>query len=460
MFMAKVLIVDDEASILSVLSNVLKGNGYEIQPALGGEKALEFLRSESFDLLVTDVRMEPVDGMELLRTARELHPSISVIVVTAYGSVEMAVQAMKEGAFDYVTKPFKVEELQITVQRALEYRRALHENQQLRAQLDLRHGLSTIVAESKEMRKICSMIERVAPTDQTVLIGGESGVGKEVIAKAIHSNSVRKQQNFVPINCAALPEPLLESELFGHVKGAFTGAASDKEGLFEVAGRGTIFLDEIGAMPLSLQSKLLRVLQEKEIRRVGGTRLIQVDPRVIAASNDDLEQLIADGKFREDLYYRLSVIPLHIAPLRQRTEDILPLANYFIDQISVKAGVNPPEIDPAVQILLENYDWPGNVRELENAMRHACTFAEDGVLREDDLPARVVTKAKIRRSGGGANGLSTAEHRGRSLKGFLREMEKQFIIETIAECGGSKEEAAKTLKVSLATLYRKLPEAE
>jgi len=458
--MARILIVDDEPSVLSVLSSLLKGQGFDIQPSLGGEKAVEYLKNESFDLMLTDIRMDPVDGLELLKIARSRHPTMSVMVVTAYGSVETAVQAMKEGAFDYVTKPFKVDELLITVQRALEFRRALHENQQLKAQLNFHHGLENIIAESPDMRKICKMIERVAPTDQTVLIGGESGVGKEVIAKAIHSNSIRKQQNFVPINCAALPEPLLESELFGHVKGAFTGASSDKEGLFEVASGGTIFLDEIGSMSMNLQSKLLRVLQEKEIRRVGGTREIKVDPRVIAASNDDLESLIANGKFREDLYYRLSVIPLVISPLRQRNEDILPLANYFMKMISGNAGVAMPELSPDVQIILEAYEWPGNVRELENAIRHGCTFAQNGVIEVDDLPARVVTRSKIKGGPSSVGTATTSDHRGRSLKGFLREMEKTFIVETIQEHHGDKDAAAKSLKVSLATLYRKLPDAD
>ncbi|MGA0368249.1 MAG: sigma-54-dependent transcriptional regulator [Kiritimatiellia bacterium] len=458
--MARILIVDDEPSVLSVLSNLLKGQGFDIQPSLGGKKAVEYLNSEKFDLMLTDIRMEPVDGLELLKLAKSLHPTMSVMVVTAYGSVETAVQAMKEGAFDYVTKPFKVDELLITVQRALEYRRALYENQQLKAQLDFRHGLSDIIAESADMRKICTMIERVAPTDQTVLIGGESGVGKEVIAKAIHNNSIRKQQNFVPINCAALPEPLLESELFGHLKGAFTGAATEKEGLFEVASGGTIFLDEIGSMPLSLQSKLLRVLQEKEIRRVGGTREIKVDPRVIAATNDDLEQKIAEGTFREDLYYRLSVIPLVISPLRNRVEDVIPLAHFFMKSISAKAGVPMPELSSDVQILLESYQWPGNVRELENAIRHGCTFAQNGVLRAEDLPARVVNGSRMKTGPAAGGASSTQNFRGRSLKGFLREMEKQFIMETIQDHHGDKEAAASSLKVSLATLYRKLPDAE
>lgn len=458
--MPRILLVDDEPGILSVLSTLLKGQGFETQPAMGGEKAIEHLKSQSFDLMITDIRMEPVNGLELLKLAKSTYPSMGVMVITAYGSVETAVEAMKEGAFDYVTKPFKVDELMITVQRALEYRRALHENQQLKAQLESRYGFENIVAESGAMRKICNMIQRVAPTDQTVLIGGESGVGKEVIAKAIHANSVRKQRPFVPINCAAMPEPLLESELFGHVKGAFTGASSEKEGLFEVASGGTIFLDEIGSMSMNLQSKLLRVLQEKEIRRVGGTRQISVDPRVVAASHDNLEKLISEGRFREDLYYRLSVIPLVIAPLRERTEDILPLAYHFMRMISEKAGVDIPEVSPEAQIVLESYSWPGNVRELENAMRHACTFADEGEIQVDDLPARVVTRAGRKPTNGHPRMEEPVHHAGMSLKGFLREMEKKFIVHTIDEHGGNKEAAAKSLKVSLATLYRKLPDPE
>lgn len=456
--MARILLVDDEPSILSVLSGLLKGKGFETQPSLGGRKALELLHEGSYDLMITDIRMEPVDGLELLKTAKSLYPNMSVIVVSAFGSVETAVEAMKEGAFDYVTKPFKVDELMITVQRALEYRRALHENQQLKAQLNFRVGLSDIIAESAPMRKICSMIERVAPTDQTVLIGGESGVGKEVIAKAIHNNSIRKNEPFVPINCAALPEPLLESELFGHVKGSFTGATSEKEGLFEVASGGTIFLDEIGAMPLSLQSKLLRVLQENEIRKVGGTKQIKVDSRVIAASNDDLEQLITEGKFREDLYYRLSVIPLVIAPLRERVEDVLPLAHFFMRAVSEKAGVAVPELSAEAQMILESYAWPGNVRELENAIRHACTFANDGVLKPEDLPARVSTRARNGSASNGGGAFRIGETKGRSLKGFLREIEKEYILRALDEHQGDKEAAARSLQVSLATLYRKLPD--
>lgn len=460
--MVKILLVDDEPSVLSVLSSLLKKQGFEVQPALGAEKALGFLRDEVFELMVTDIRMQPVNGLELLKKAKALHPSLAVIMITAYGSVESAVEAMKVGAFDYVTKPFKVDELLITVQRALEYRRAISENLELKAQLQARYGFENVVAESASMRKICNMIERVAPTDQTVLIGGESGVGKEVIAKAIHAHSARSQKNFVPVNCAALPEPLLESELFGHMKGSFTGASSDKEGLFETASGGTIFLDEIGSMSLNLQGKLLRVLQEREIRRVGGNKEIPVDARVLAASNENLEELISSGKFREDLFYRLSVIPIHIPPLRERQEDILPLVFHFIRLVSGNQAALP-EISQEAQTLLEGYGWPGNVRELENAVRHACTFADDGMIQVDDLPAKLVRNRGASPRANNAPEVSNemfGNYEGKSLKGFLREVEKRYITHVIGVCGGDKDAASRALKVSLATLYRKLPDPE
>ena len=286
--MPRILVVDDEPSILSVLSTLLRQQEYEVAPVLGGQKAVEVLGQQSYDLMISDIRMSPVDGMELLRIARDLRPEMGVMMVTAYGSVETAVEAMKLGAYDYVTKPFKVDELLMTVQRALEYYGLRRENEELKGQLNNRPKFGNMVAASPAMRRICDMVAKVAPTDQTVMVGGESGVGKEVVAKSIHSLSVRKKKPFIAINCAALPEPLLESELFGHVKGAFTGASSDKKGLFEEAHEGTIFLDEIGSMPQSLQGKLLRVLQEREVRRVGGNKTVSVDVRVIAASNENL----------------------------------------------------------------------------------------------------------------------------------------------------------------------------
>jgi len=459
--MSRILLVDDEPSILSVLSTLLKAEGHEVEPARGGEKAQALLRDEGqfFDLMISDIRMTPVDGMQLLKQARRERHGMAVIMLTAYGSVETAVEAMKEGAFDYVTKPFKVDELLITVKRALEYINVLAENVSLKAKLESRYQFENIVAQSPAMRSVCDMIERVAPTDTTVLIYGQSGTGKELVAKAVHAHSLRKTKEFVPINCAALPEPLLESELFGHVKGAFTGATTNKEGLFEVANGGTIFLDEISSMPMSLQGKLLRVLQEREIRQVGGTKTTKVDVRVLAATNEHLEKMISEGTFREDLYYRLSVIPIEIKPLCERREDILALVYHVIRNTVGETG-NMPDIDHEAQLMLENYDWPGNVRELENAIRHSLTFAKEGVITKSDLPARLqeamsdVDFSDDPASSGGA----MEEYRGKSLKGFLRNKEKEYLQMVLDLMDGDKEKAAQALKISLATLYRKLPE--
>jgi len=450
-------LVDDEPNILSVLTTLLKAEGHDVITSRGGDIAQEMIRKEVYDLMITDIRMSPVDGMQLLKQSRRERAGAVVIMLTAYGSVETAVEAMKEGAFDYVTKPFKVDELLITVKRALEYINIVAENVSLKQQLESRYQFENIVADSPAMRSVCEMIERVAPTDTTVLILGESGTGKELVAKAIHSYSLRKTKTFVPINCAAMPEPLLESELFGHVKGAFTGATSNKEGLFEAANGGTIFLDEVGSMPLSLQGKLLRVLQEREIRPVGGIQTTSVDVRVLAATNDDLEEKIKNNEFREDLFYRLSVIPITISPLRERREDILPLA-YHIIRSTVGENGTPPEMDAESQLVLERYAWPGNVRELENAIRHAMTFGRDGRITRAELPARIVESIGEEDLAGDVAGTVNDEYRGKSLKAFLRQKEKEYLEMVLEMMDGDKEAAAKSLKISLATLYRKLPD--
>jgi transcriptional regulator with PAS, ATPase and Fis domain len=307
------------------------------------------------------------------------------------------------------------------------------------------------------MQNVCDMIKRVAPTDTTILIYGESGTGKELVAKAIHAQSRRKEKKFLAVNCAALPEPLLESEMFGHIKGAFTGATSNKEGLFESANGGTIFLDEIGAMPLSIQSKLLRVLQEKEVRRVGSNDNVPIDARVLAATNTRLEQLMQEGKFREDLYYRLSIIPIEIKPIRDRIEDIMPLV-YHILRKETPAGQTPPSLDPEVCAILETYLWPGNVRELENAIKHAMTFAKDNKITKDVLPPKIAATPARATTHSHLSDLDASKCK--SLKAFIRAKEKEYLSQVLSHSGGNKEEAAKSLKISLATLYRKLPEAQ
>lgn len=454
--MSRILLVDDEPSILSVLNTLLSAEGYAVESALGGEKARKLILSETFDLMICDIRMSPINGMELLKLVHDERPELAVIMLTAYGSVETAIESLKLGAFDYITKPFSVDELLITVRRALEYRKALSENEHLKVRLEAHYQLDNIVAESKAMLNICDMIRKVAPTDTTVMITGESGTGKEVVAKAIHACSPRHEQPFLAVNCAALPEPLLESEMFGHVKGAFTGASVDKEGLFEAAAGGTLFLDEIGSIPMNIQGKLLRTLQEKEVRRVGSNKTVPVDVRLLAASNQRLEDQIRDGKFREDLYYRISVIPLEIPPLRQRPEDILPLTYHFLRKETPEER-SPPSPTPEVCRLLEAYEWPGNVRELENAVKHALTFARDDTLTPDVFPPRMTSSASATAPGGGAG---REAERGKSLKAFLREKEKEYLRQVLELTGGNKEEAARKLKISLATLYRKLPDIQ
>ncbi|MFA7256274.1 MAG: sigma-54 dependent transcriptional regulator [Kiritimatiellales bacterium] len=453
--MPRILIVDDEPTILNLLNKILIGQGYDATPASNGEKALQLLQTEKFDLMISDINMTPINGMELLRKASEAWPDMGVIMLTAYGTVATAVEAMKEGAFDYITKPFKLDELVLTVQRALEYHNAITENKDLKARLEHKEHLGGIVAESPGMRKVCEMIERVAPTSTTVLIYGESGTGKELVARALHHYSPRKDATFMAVNCAALPAQLMESEMFGYVKGSFTGANATKAGLFETAHGGTLFLDEISSMPLEIQSKLLRVLQDKKIRKVGGSDHTEVDVRIIAASNEKLETLIEQGKFREDLYYRLSVISIDIPPLRNRPEDILPLVDHIMRR-ELGSDTELPLIDHETQSILDNYNWPGNVRELENAIQHALTFSQQGNIVKDTLPAKIVNTVEE----GLKSGVITSRHdlfKGKSLKAFLHDKEKEFLQRTIESMNGDKEKAASELGISLATLYRKLP---
>ena len=360
----KLLVVDDESRILLLLQSLLKANGHEVVTAKDGATALSLMQGEDApQAVITDLRMAPMDGMTLFHEIHKLQPQTPVILLTAYASVETAIDAMKSGAFDYLTKPFKIDEMLATVKRAEAFVQK-HEQAAIAADPNapLRYQFENLIASSPTMRQVCEMIQKVAPTPATVLLNGESGTGKEVIARTIHNHSLRKEKPWVAVNCAALPENLLESEMFGHVKGAFTGAVSDKEGLFETANGGTLFLDEISSMPLPLQGKLLRVLQEKEIRPVGGTKTVPVDVRVIAASNANLEQLVAQGSFRADLFYRFAVITLDIPALRDRPEDILPLARHFI---AGEFGNDPaPRLTQEAADVLLAYKWPGPLRPL------------------------------------------------------------------------------------------------
>ncbi len=453
--MAKILIADDDPTILSLLNKILIAKGYDVKLAEHGGVAEKMLQSEQFDLLISDIKMEPVDGMQLLKNTRKMRPQVGVIMLTAYATVSTAVEAMKEGAFDYIPKPFKIDELLATVKRALDYQRSLAEQIGDQAHLETKKYFGNIVAESEGMVNVCEMIKRVAPTKTTVMVTGESGTGKELVAEALHSYSARAEGPFIPVNCGALPETLIESELFGHVKGAFTGANANKIGLFEAAKGGTLFLDEINSIPRQVQSKLLRAIQNKKIRKVGGTEEFEVDVRIVAASNQNLEALVKEGSFREDLFYRLSVISIEIPPLNQRPDDVLALAQHFIAQ-EMEDG-EFPVMDNAVLAILQNYIWPGNVRELQNVIQHSLTFMKDNKITKETLPSKLIVSYEENPSA--QNAALTGEfERGKSLKAFLRAKEKEYLKNVINTMGGDKVKAAQELDISLATLYRKLPE--
>ena len=452
--MTKILIVDDEPRILLLMKSLLKANGFEVETAKDGPAALDLVKGGGIQIVITDLRMTPMDGMMLFKEIKAFDPSIPVILLTAYASVETAIEAMKSGIFDYLTKPFKVDEMIACLKRAEEKIAKNSAVASTSVSEPLRYRFENFIASSPAMNEVCETIAKVAPTAATVLINGESGTGKEVIARAIHKSSTRAGKPWVAVNCAAIPENLLESEMFGHVKGSFTGAVTDKEGLFEAANGGTLFLDEISSMPLILQGKLLRALQEKEIRRVGGTKDIPVDVRVIAASNANLEEAVVKGAFRSDLFYRFAVITIDIPPLRKRTEDILPLARHFIAEEIGKGKPVPGIREDAAKILL-SYNWPGNVRELENCMKHALTFLQGGDITPSELPTRVTEHKPAVETLGGA---IPASGDSASLKIFLKQKEKEYIGQILNASGGDKEKAAETLKVNLSTLYRKLSE--
>jgi two-component system NtrC family response regulator len=384
--METILIVDDEKNYLVVLEALLSSEGYEVMTAHNAQDALHLMQEADLDLIITDMKMPAMSGMQLLEESKKIKPEVPIIMMTAFGTIEMAVEAMKKQAYDYIAKPFKNEELKLTVKKALENYRLIKENRRLREALSERYRHGNIIGRSKPMLKIYDLVGKVAQSKASILIAGPSGTGKELIAKAIHYESPRKERPFVSINCGALTETLLESELFGHEKGAFTGAIAMKKGRFELADGGTLFLDEIGEMPPSLQIKLLRVLQEMEFERVGGTRSIKVDVRVLSASNRNLKEEVAEGLFREDLFYRLNVITIEVPPLRERSEDIKLLVHHFIEKYRKDDGKGEIEISPEAWKALYQYHWPGNVRELENVIERAVVLRSDNFIRIEDLP--------------------------------------------------------------------------
>jgi two-component system, NtrC family, response regulator PilR len=445
---ARILVVDDERSMRELLAIVLGREGYEVVTAENGRQALDELERRPVDLLISDIHMPDMTGLDVLRTAKGMNPDLAGIMVTAFASTETAIEALRMGAYDYIHKPFNVDELKIVVLGALERRRLKRENVLLKRALGERHQFSNIIGRSESMIAVFELIETIAQTSSTVLVTGESGTGKELAARAIHFNSARKDRPFVAVNCGALTETLLESELFGHVRGAFTGAATNKKGLIEVADRGTIFLDEIGEMSPLMQVKLLRVLQERVFRRVGGTEEISADIRIIAATNRDLGQMVAENRFREDLYYRVNVIPLHLPPLRERGEDIPLLAEHFVTRFAAELGKGIQGLAAESLSLLVQYHWPGNIRELENAMERAVALERSPVVLPPSLPAAV------RAAGGGPapvdNGLEadTLPDSGFDLERHVREIERQYITEALRRTDGVKVKAAELLGMS------------
>ena len=385
----KILVVDDEESHRIMLRAVLKEEGYRVTEAADGTDAVKAVEKEAFDLILMDIRMTNMDGIEALTEIRKISPLVPVLIMTAYASVKTAVEALKAGAFDYLTKPLDIEELKILIEKGLEHYHLRTENLALKERLGDRFDFSRIIGRSGKMNTLLETLAMVAPSDATVLIMGESGTGKEVVANAIHHNSPRAGQPFIKVSCAALPETLLESELFGHEKGAFTGAVSRREGRFQLAHRGTIFLDEVGEMSPALQTKLLRVLQEKEFEPLGSTRTVKVDIRVIAATNKDLTKEVKEGRFREDLYYRLNVVPITMPPLRERKEDIPPLADHFLAVYREKNRKPLKGISGKALDLLVRYDWPGNIRELENCIERAVIMAREEMITPADFPPQI-----------------------------------------------------------------------
>jgi DNA-binding NtrC family response regulator len=390
---ATIVIVDDEADMVENCSRILRRAGHRCLTATDPHRALALVESDGPDLLLSDLKMPGMDGLELLRRAHDLDPSLPVIMITAFASIESAVAAVKEGAFDYLPKNFTVDQLQVSVERALRQRHLQLENRHLRDQLQATFGLENVIGRSPAMTRIFELVKKAARSDANILIAGESGTGKELIARAVHANSPRVSQPFVPVDCASLPEQLLESELFGHEKGAFTGAIKTKPGLIEMAHRGTLFLDEIGEMPLALQSKLLRAIQERQVRRVGATSLVSVDARIVCATNRDLREGVTRGQFREDLYYRINVIAISLPPLRERAGDVTLLAHAFLKKFGQDRITG---FDDDALAALEAYAWPGNVRELQNVVERACALADGDVVKRRDLPEYVVARESVR----------------------------------------------------------------
>jgi two-component system, NtrC family, response regulator PilR len=450
---ARILVVDDELSMREVLEITLRQEGYDVTVADGGEAALRALDATAFDLVVTDLRMRGLDGLAVLRAVKERAPGTAVLMLTAFASTDTAVEAMKLGAYDYVTKPFKLDELRLTIASALERKQLREENQALRRQLHRERGLPNFVGHSRRMLEVFETIRKIADSPSNVMITGETGTGKELVAQAIHHEGPRRDRPFVSVNCGAIPEALMESELFGHVKGAFTGAVGDTRGLFSAADGGTLFLDEITEIAPSIQVKLLRAIQERSIRRVGDTRDVRVDLRMIAASNRDLAGAVAEGILREDLFYRLNVIPIHLPPLRERRDDIPFLVNHFVQKLARETGKDVRGISPEALTVLEQYRWPGNIRELENAIERAIVLGTGLTLDVDALPTELFRPVPI------SEATLELPPEGLDLEATLEGIEQRFLRAALERSGGIQTRAAELLKMSFRQFRYKLQKA-
>lgn len=447
----KILVIDDDSSSREALTMLLQSAGYTVFSAANGEDALNIIAREEFQIIVSDLFLPDKSGFDVLQSVRKVKSATEVIVVTGHASAQTAVKAMKEGAFDYITKPIDFDELKIVIAKALEKQQLLSENVYLRKQLQGRFEFSNIIGNSPAMKLVFERMRRIVKTDSTVLITGESGTGKELVARALHYNSNRKEKPFIAVNCSAIPETLLESELFGHVKGAFTGAVSDKPGKFEAANHGTIFLDEIGTMPLHLQSKLLRVLQEQEIERVGSNKMVKLHVRIVSATNNDLESKIKLGEFREDLFYRLNVIPLHLPPLRERQHDIMPLVEYFLTKYCQLMSRTLMTVSKQALGVMEQYTWPGNVRELENLIERMVALSDGIVITCEDLPVGII-RGKQDKAGVSID-LTEA---GVDLAATLSEIEQSLIVQALKMSGGVKARASALLGINRTTMVEKI----
>jgi len=449
---SRILVVDDEESIREFLDIMLRKEGYEVTLAEDGAKAIDCLKKKTFDLVISDLQMPQVTGMELLKNVKDNFPDLLFMMITAFGTTETAVEAMKLGAYDYITKPFKIDEVRIVISNALRSKNLEVENRVLKKELVKENSFQNIIGNSESMHRIFELVRRVSQAPTNVLITGESGTGKEVVAKAIHYNGPLKDKPFVTINCGAIPENLMESEMFGHKKGSFTGAVLDKAGLFEVADGGTLFLDEVGELPLSIQVKLLRAIQERIIRRVGATDDVKVDVRIIAATNRELEKMVNDGGFRQDLYYRLNVILIKTPSLRERRDDIILLVNHFLKKYNDRLGKNIGGISQEAMEILKKYDYPGNVRELENIIERTVALEAGSTILPESLPPFVNTPSGRKMASSQEIEIGVE---GIDLDRIVGQIEKELLIKAIHVANGTKKKAAKLLNISFRSMrYR------